>query len=77
MRISEGAAGAHVDGQGHGAHSDRGKYDYECVDPADPRACEVKSIEMVTTVGVIAGTTSASENLLIVGDCGDAVRSLG
>lgn len=28
-----------------------GKYDYEWVDPADPRACEVKSIDVVTTVG--------------------------
>ena len=27
------------------------KYDYEWLDPADPRACEVKSIEVVTTVG--------------------------
>jgi adenine-specific DNA-methyltransferase len=54
-----------------------GKYDYEWVDPADPRACEVKSIDVVKSVGESAGTTSAKENLLIVGDCGDALRSLG
>ena len=54
-----------------------GKYDYEWVDPADPRACEVKSIEVLKTVGERAGTTSVNENLLIVGDCGDALRSLG
>ena len=54
-----------------------GKYDYEWVDPADPRACEVKSIEVVKTVGEIAGAAGASDNLLIVGDSGDALRSLG
>ena len=76
--ISEGAAGAHVDGQGHGAHpAEDGKYDYEWVDPADPRACEVKSIEVVKTVGEIAGAPGAGDNLLIVGDSGDALRSLG
>ena len=53
-----------------------GKYDYEWVDPADPRACEVKSIEVVDTVGELTGANSADENLLIVGDSGDALRSL-
>ncbi len=72
--ISEGAPRAHVDGQGHGAHPDcarqvrlrvHGKYDYEWVDPADPRACEIRSIEVVDTVGEQAGPNGAEENLLI------------
>jgi adenine-specific DNA-methyltransferase len=54
-----------------------GKYDYEWVDPADPRACEVKSLEVAETVGEAAGETGGNENLLIVGDSGDALRSLG
>lgn len=53
-----------------------GKYDYEWVDPADPRACEIKSIEVVDTVGEPAGPNGAKENLLIIGDSGDALRSL-
>jgi adenine-specific DNA-methyltransferase len=53
-----------------------GKYDYEWVDPADPRACEIKSIEVVDTVGELAGPNGAEENLLIIGDSGDALRSL-
>lgn len=53
-----------------------GKYDYEWVDPADPRACEIKSIEVVDTVGEKAGANGADQNLLIVGDSGDALRSL-
>ncbi len=53
-----------------------GKYDYEWVDPADPRACEIKSIEVVDTVGEPAGPNGAEENLLIIGDSGDALRSL-
>ena len=40
-----------------------GKYDYEWVDPADPRACEVKSIEVVTTVGETAGATGVSVSI--------------
>lgn len=53
-----------------------GKYDYEWVDPADPRACEIKSIEVVDAVGEQAGPNGAGENLLIIGDSGDALRSL-
>lgn len=53
-----------------------GKYDYEWVDPPDGRACEVKSIEVVKTVGEETGATGAEQNLLIVGDSGDALRSL-
>ena len=40
-----------------------GKYDDEWVDPADPRACEVKSIEVVTTVGETAGATGVSVSI--------------
>lgn len=51
-----------------------GTYDYAWVDPSDPRVTEVRSIEETGTVGDEAG---AKDNLLIVGDCGDALRSIG
>lgn len=54
-----------------------GKYDYSFVDPNDPRALEVKSIEVLEQVGQVDGPTGANENLLIIGDSGDALRSLG
>lgn len=54
-----------------------GKYDYAWVDPADPRAREVKSIEVLEQVGEANGLTGIEENLLIIGDSGDALRSLG
>lgn len=54
-----------------------GKYDYSFVDPDDPRALEVKSIEVLEQVGEVEGSTGANENLLIIGDSGDALRSLG
>ena len=57
--------------------AEHGKYDYEWVDPADLRACEVKSIEVVKTLGETAGATGANENLLVIGDSGDVLRSLG
>jgi adenine-specific DNA-methyltransferase len=57
--------------------SEHGKYDYAWVDRSDPRAREVKSIEVTRMVGDEDGATGASENLLIVGDSGDALRSLG
>lgn len=57
--------------------SEHGKYDYAWVDPSDPRAREVRSIEVARTVGDVNGATGASENLLVVGDSGDALRSLG
>ena len=42
-----------------------GKYDYEWVDPADPRACEVKGIEVVKTVGASTrGPSIASRSRL-------------
>ncbi|OYN89477.1 site-specific DNA-methyltransferase [Parenemella sanctibonifatiensis] len=53
-----------------------GKYDYSFVDPDDPRALEVKSIEVLEQVGEVDGPTGANENLLIIGDSGDALRSL-
>lgn len=53
-----------------------GKYDYEWVDPSDPRACEIKSIEVVDSFGAQAGSNGTDENLLIVGDSGDVLRSL-
>lgn len=54
-----------------------GKYDYAWVDPNDPRALEVKSIEVLEQVGETNGPTGANDNLLIIGDSGDALRSLG
>lgn len=51
-----------------------GTYDYAWVDPSDPRVTEVRSIKETGTVGDEAG---AKDNLLIVGDCGDALRSIG
>lgn len=56
--------------------SEEGKYDYAFVDPDDPRAREVKSIEVLEQVGELGGPTGANENLLIIGDSGDALRSL-
>lgn len=56
---------------------EEGKYDYAWVDPTDPRAREVKSIEVIEQVGEVDGPTGANENLLIIGDSGDALRSLG
>lgn len=53
-----------------------GKYDYAWVDPDDPRAREVKSVEVLEQVGEIDGPTGADENLLVIGDSGDALRSL-
>lgn len=57
--------------------SENGKYDYAWVDPDDPRALEVKSIETVKTVGAMGGPVGADQNLLIVGDSGDVLRSMG
>lgn len=54
-----------------------GKYDYAWVDPNDPRALEVKSLETVERVGEVDGPSGGMENLLVVGDSGDALRSLG
>ena len=52
-----------------------GKYDYEWVDPADPRACEVSRIDVARTISEATSATGANKNLLIVGDSGDALRS--
>lgn len=54
-----------------------GKYDHSWVDPTDPRALEVKNIETVSQIGQSDGPSGASENLLVIGDSGDALRSLG
>lgn len=55
---------------------EEGKYDYAWVDRDDPRAREVKSIEVLEQVGEVDGPTGANENLLIIGDSGAALRSL-
>jgi len=55
---------------------EEGKYDYAWVDPTDPRALEIKTIETVERVGDLSGPTGACENLLVIGDSGDALRSL-
>lgn len=41
-----------------------GKSDDKWVDPADPRACEIKSVEVVDSVGEQTGPNGAEENLL-------------
>lgn len=56
---------------------EEGKYDYAWVDPSDPRALEVKTIETLEHIGDLDGPAGAGENLLIIGDSGDALRSLG
>jgi adenine-specific DNA-methyltransferase len=57
--------------------SEDGKYDYTWVDMSDPRAREVKSIEVVEELGQVDGPTGSDQNLLIIGESGDALRSLG
>lgn len=63
-----------------------GKYDYAWVDPTDLRVTEVRSVEQISTVGATGAAydeggqmvaAGAEDNLLIVGDSGDALRSLG
>ncbi len=56
--------------------SGHGKYDYQWVSPDDVRVREVKSIDVTEMVGEIDGPIGANENLLIVGESGDALRSL-
>lgn len=48
-----------------------GKYDYAWVDKSDVRVREVRTIETLETIG-----DAADDNLLIIGDSGDALRSL-
>lgn len=66
-------------------HKD-GAYDYAWVEPSDPRVTEVRSIQETSTVGATAAAygedgqmiaAGADDNLLIIGDSGDALRSLG
>ncbi|PKW25742.1 adenine-specific DNA-methyltransferase [Phycicoccus duodecadis] len=52
--------------------AEHGRYDYAWVDPADPRVREVRSIEPVGTVG----DESTDDNLLLIGDSGDALQAL-
>lgn len=51
--------------------SEHGKYDYDWVSPYDPRACEVKPINVSGAYG-----DNPDDNLLITGDSGDALRTL-
>lgn len=51
--------------------SEHGKYDYDWVNSNDPRACELKPINILGTYG-----EGPEENLLITGDSGDALRTL-
>lgn len=53
-----------------------GRYDYEWIDTLDPRAREVRTIDVVAEVGEADGDNGSSQNLMIVGDSGDALRSL-
>lgn len=66
-------------------HKD-GAYDYAWVDPSDPRVTEVRSIQETDTVGATEAeygkdgqmiAAGADDNLLTIGDSGDALRSLG
>lgn len=57
--------------------SENGKYDYAWVNRDDPRVHEIRSIETVEEIGELEGQTGARENLLIVGESADALRSLG
>lgn len=62
-----------------------GTYDYAWVEPTDPRVTEVRSLVESETVTAPEGLPAAEEpygdpttdNLLIIGDSGDALRSLG
>lgn len=63
-----------------------GKYDYAWVEPSDPRVTEIRSINTIDTIGAAEAVLSndgtmvaagSDDNLLIIGDSGDALRSLG
>lgn len=55
--------------------SEDGKYDYAWVDPEDVRVREVKPLEVLETVGDM-NAEGAEDNLVVIGDSGDALRSL-
>ncbi|MGC5049305.1 site-specific DNA-methyltransferase [Micrococcus porci] len=55
--------------------SEDGKYDYAWVDPEDVRVREVKPLEVLETVGDM-NAEGAGDNLVVIGDSGDALRSL-
>lgn len=52
-----------------------GRYDYAWVDPDDVRVREVKPLEVLQTVGDM-DADGAQDNLVVIGDSGDALRSL-
>lgn len=52
-----------------------GRYDYAWVDPDDVRVREVKPLEVLETVGDM-DADGAQDNLVVIGDSGDALRSL-
>ena len=52
-----------------------GRYDYAWVDPDDVRVREVKPLEVIETVGDM-DADGAQDNLVVIGDSGDALRSL-
>lgn len=63
-----------------------GKYDYAWVEPNDPRVTEVRTLEETGKVGQAGSlrdgdghmtAAGADDNLLVIGDSGDALRSLG
>ncbi|MGP5268053.1 site-specific DNA-methyltransferase [Brachybacterium alimentarium] len=63
-----------------------GKYDYAWVEPNDPRVTEVRTLEETGKVGQAESlrdgdghmtAAGADDNLLVIGDSGDALRSLG
>src|SRR4051812_44998556 len=50
---------------------------YEWVDRGDPRVTEVRLLDHVDTVGEVEdGSRSSAENLVIIGDSGNALRTL-
>lgn len=66
-------------------HKD-GAYDYAWVEPNDPRVTEVRSLQTTGMVGATEAAygedgqmiaAGADDNLLVIGDSGDALRSLG
>lgn len=42
--------------------TEHGKYDYQWVDPSDPRVREIRTIDVVETIGDATGSTGAGEN---------------
>lgn len=53
-----------------------GRYGYDWVDPADPRASEVRQVVIDRTIGEPGGPHGAGQNLLVTGDSIDVLRAL-